>query len=36
MAILPLYGLIVERGTRTALAARAPFGKLLAVGLAGA
>ena len=29
MAILLLYGLIVERGVRTALAARDPFGKLL-------
>ncbi|WP_369247814.1 FtsW/RodA/SpoVE family cell cycle protein [Streptomyces sp. R41] len=36
MAILLLYGLIVERGIRTALAARDPFGKLLAVGLSGA
>ncbi|GGV18242.1 FtsW/RodA/SpoVE family cell cycle protein [Streptomyces spectabilis] len=36
MAILMLYGLIVERGVRTALAARDPFGKLLAVGLSGA
>ncbi|MFJ8823878.1 FtsW/RodA/SpoVE family cell cycle protein [Streptomyces sp. NPDC102467] len=36
MAILLIYGLIVERGVRTALAARDPFGKLLAVGLAGA
>ncbi|MBK3567919.1 MULTISPECIES: FtsW/RodA/SpoVE family cell cycle protein [unclassified Streptomyces] len=35
MAILLLYGLIVERGVRTALAARDPFGKLLAVGLSG-
>ncbi|MFD5630384.1 MULTISPECIES: FtsW/RodA/SpoVE family cell cycle protein [unclassified Streptomyces] len=35
MAILVLYGLIVERGVRTALAARDPFGKLLAVGLSG-
>ncbi|MET8136009.1 MULTISPECIES: FtsW/RodA/SpoVE family cell cycle protein [unclassified Streptomyces] len=35
MAILVLYGLIVERGIRTALAARDPFGKLLAVGLSG-
>jgi cell division protein FtsW (lipid II flippase) len=34
MAILLIYGLIVERGVRTALAARDPFGKLLAVGLA--
>ncbi|MCX4661434.1 FtsW/RodA/SpoVE family cell cycle protein [Streptomyces uncialis] len=36
MAILLLYGLIIERGLRTALAARDPFGKLLAVGLSGA
>ncbi|MER6469627.1 FtsW/RodA/SpoVE family cell cycle protein [Streptomyces collinus] len=36
MAILLLYGLIVERGIRTALAARDPFGKLLAVGLSSA
>ncbi|MEW2525522.1 MULTISPECIES: FtsW/RodA/SpoVE family cell cycle protein [unclassified Streptomyces] len=36
MAILMIYGLIVERGVRTALAARDPFGKLLAVGLSGA
>lgn len=36
MAVLILYGLIVERGIRTALAARDPFGKLLAVGLASA
>jgi cell division protein FtsW (lipid II flippase) len=36
MAILLLYGLIVERGVRTALAARDPFGKLLAIGLSGA
>ncbi|KAF4408306.1 MULTISPECIES: FtsW/RodA/SpoVE family cell cycle protein [Streptomyces] len=36
MAILVLYGLLIERGLRTALAARDPFGKLLAVGLAGA
>ncbi|MGW1531392.1 FtsW/RodA/SpoVE family cell cycle protein [Streptomyces aureus] len=35
MGILVLYGLIVERGIRTALAARDPFGKLLAVGLSG-
>jgi cell division protein FtsW (lipid II flippase) len=36
MAFLLIYGLIVERGVRTALAARDPFGKLLAVGLSGA
>ncbi|MEU6483411.1 FtsW/RodA/SpoVE family cell cycle protein [Streptomyces sp. NPDC046887] len=36
MAFLLLYGLIVERGIRTALAARDPFGKLLATGLSGA
>ncbi|WP_405778796.1 FtsW/RodA/SpoVE family cell cycle protein [Streptomyces sp. NBC_00859] len=36
MAILVIYGLIVERGVRTALAARDPFGKLLAIGLSGA
>ncbi|MET9441356.1 FtsW/RodA/SpoVE family cell cycle protein [Streptomyces sp. NPDC006610] len=36
MALLLLYGLIIERGIRTALAARDPFGKLLAVGLSGA
>ncbi|MCX2967998.1 MULTISPECIES: FtsW/RodA/SpoVE family cell cycle protein [Streptomyces] len=36
MAILLLYGLLIERGIRTALAARDPFGKLLAVGLSGA
>ncbi|AEW95449.1 MULTISPECIES: FtsW/RodA/SpoVE family cell cycle protein [Streptomycetaceae] len=36
MAILLLYGLLVERGIRTALAARDPFGKLLAIGLASA
>ncbi|MFD4523681.1 FtsW/RodA/SpoVE family cell cycle protein [Streptomyces sp. NPDC058470] len=36
MAILLIYGLVVERGIRTALAARDPFGKLLAVGLSGA
>ncbi|GAA3690820.1 cell elongation-specific peptidoglycan biosynthesis regulator RodA [Yimella lutea] len=34
MAILMLYGLFVERGLRTALAARDGFGKLLASGLA--
>ncbi|MEE1930047.1 FtsW/RodA/SpoVE family cell cycle protein [Streptomyces sp. TRM 70351] len=36
MAVLLLYGLLIERGIRTALAARDPFGKLLAVGLSGA
>ncbi|MFG2195116.1 FtsW/RodA/SpoVE family cell cycle protein [Streptomyces sp. NPDC048639] len=36
MAIIVLYGLLIERGIRTALAARDPFGKLLAVGLSGA
>jgi cell division protein FtsW (lipid II flippase) len=36
MAILLMYGLLVERGIRTSLAARDPFGKLLAVGLASA
>jgi cell division protein FtsW (lipid II flippase) len=36
MAVLLLYGLLVERGIRTALAARDPFGKLLAIGLASA
>ncbi|MGC4980095.1 MULTISPECIES: FtsW/RodA/SpoVE family cell cycle protein [unclassified Streptomyces] len=35
MGILVIYGLIVERGIRTGLAARDPFGKLLAVGLSG-
>lgn len=35
MAILLLYALLVQRGLRTALAARDPFGKLLAVGLSG-
>ncbi|MEU1038214.1 FtsW/RodA/SpoVE family cell cycle protein [Streptomyces sp. NPDC005907] len=35
MAILLMYGLIVERGVRTALAARDPFGKLAAIGLSG-
>ncbi|MGJ5754619.1 cell division protein FtsW (lipid II flippase) [Streptomyces puniciscabiei] len=35
MAILLIYGLIAERGIRTALAARDPFGKLLAIGLSG-
>lgn len=36
MAILLLYGLLIERGIRTSLAARDPFGKLLAVGLSSA
>ncbi|MEC3995687.1 FtsW/RodA/SpoVE family cell cycle protein [Actinacidiphila sp. DG2A-62] len=36
MAILLLYALLIERGVRTALAARDPFGKLLAIGLSGA
>ncbi|MFF6875009.1 FtsW/RodA/SpoVE family cell cycle protein [Streptomyces sp. NPDC012474] len=36
MALLLLYALIAERGVRTALAARDPFGKLLAIGLSGA
>ncbi|MEU7317574.1 FtsW/RodA/SpoVE family cell cycle protein [Streptomyces sp. NPDC007083] len=36
MAVLIIYGLIVERGVRISLAARDPFGKLLAVGLSGA
>ncbi|MBB0243904.1 FtsW/RodA/SpoVE family cell cycle protein [Streptomyces alkaliphilus] len=35
MAVLLLYGLLIQRGLRTALAARDPFGKLLAVGLSG-
>ncbi|MEU8704004.1 FtsW/RodA/SpoVE family cell cycle protein [Streptomyces sp. NPDC048565] len=35
MSVLLIYGLIVERGVRTALAARDPFGKLLAIGLSG-
>ncbi|MFF6984673.1 FtsW/RodA/SpoVE family cell cycle protein [Streptomyces sp. NPDC008343] len=33
MAILLLYALLVQRGMRTGLALRDPFGKLLAVGL---
>jgi cell division protein FtsW (lipid II flippase) len=36
MGLLALYALLFERGLRTALAARDPFGKLLAVGLSGA
>ncbi|MEV6952803.1 FtsW/RodA/SpoVE family cell cycle protein [Streptomyces sp. NPDC051183] len=36
MAVLLLYGLLVQRGLRMALDARDPFGKLLAVGLAAA
>ncbi|MCX5398316.1 FtsW/RodA/SpoVE family cell cycle protein [Streptomyces sp. NBC_00102] len=36
MAVLLVYGLIIERGIRTALAARDPFGKLLAIGLSAA
>lgn len=36
MAILMIYAIIVERGVRTALAARDPFGKLLACGLSAA
>ncbi|MBC9714251.1 FtsW/RodA/SpoVE family cell cycle protein [Streptomyces sp. TRM66268-LWL] len=36
MAFLVIYGLIIERGVRTALAARDPFGKLFAAGLSGA
>jgi cell division protein FtsW (lipid II flippase) len=34
MAVILMYGLIVERGLRTALVARDGFGKLLACGLA--
>jgi cell division protein FtsW (lipid II flippase) len=34
MAILVMYGLVVERGLRTALLCRDAFGKLVAVGLA--
>ncbi|MFI5981304.1 FtsW/RodA/SpoVE family cell cycle protein [Streptomyces sp. NPDC051555] len=34
MAVLIIYGLLVQRGLRMALGARDPFGKLLAVGLA--
>jgi cell division protein FtsW (lipid II flippase) len=36
MAVLLLYGLLIQRGLRTAVAARDPFGKLLAVGLSSA
>ncbi|CAM5434598.1 FtsW/RodA/SpoVE family cell cycle protein [Streptomyces diastaticus] len=36
MAFILLYALIIERGARTALAARDPFGKLFAIGLTGA
>ncbi|MGW4648969.1 FtsW/RodA/SpoVE family cell cycle protein [Kitasatospora sp. NPDC004289] len=36
MALFLLYGLVVQRGLRTAIAARDPFGKLLAVGLSSA
>lgn len=36
MAVLIVYALLVQRGLRMALAARDPFGKLLAVGLAAA
>jgi cell division protein FtsW (lipid II flippase) len=35
MALFVLYALLVERGLRTAVAARDPFGKLLATGLSG-
>ncbi|MFI7274145.1 FtsW/RodA/SpoVE family cell cycle protein [Streptomyces sp. NPDC049879] len=35
MAVILLYALLIERGFRTALAARDPFGKLLAIGLTG-
>jgi len=34
MAIIVIYGIIVERALRTALVCRDPFGKLLSVGLA--
>lgn len=34
MAIILIYGIIVERGFRTALVCRDPFGKLLSAGLA--
>ncbi|MEV7418508.1 FtsW/RodA/SpoVE family cell cycle protein [Streptomyces sp. NPDC089919] len=36
MAFLLLYALIIERGARTALASRDPFGKMFAIGLTGA
>ncbi|MCC2276643.1 MULTISPECIES: FtsW/RodA/SpoVE family cell cycle protein [Streptomyces] len=36
MVVLTLYGLMVQRGLSVALRSRDPFGKLLAVGLAGA
>lgn len=36
MAVLALYGLLVQRGLRMSLGARDPFGKLLAVGLSSA
>ncbi|MET8699271.1 FtsW/RodA/SpoVE family cell cycle protein [Kitasatospora sp. NPDC004723] len=36
MAIFMLYALLIQRGLRTAVAARDPFGKLLAVGLSSA
>ncbi|MCX5211718.1 FtsW/RodA/SpoVE family cell cycle protein [Kitasatospora sp. NBC_00240] len=36
MAIFMVYALIVQRGLRTAIAARDPFGKLFAVGLSSA
>ncbi|MFJ3787886.1 FtsW/RodA/SpoVE family cell cycle protein [Kitasatospora sp. NPDC090091] len=36
MAIFMLYALLVQRGLRTAVAARDPFGKLFAVGLSSA
>ncbi len=34
MAVLAIYGIIIERSLRTAVAVRDPFGKLLAVGFA--